>query len=138
METTMNCQACRRFLFVVTFCLFLVGCEKPGNKAKPDPATISYEVTFFHREMSPSGPALIEGPTASPKAATVSSVTDIGNFGLKATVQVQSIEQGKVTFKITLPHDKSQEAEMREGESKEFFENGGGAGIRIQVHQISS
>lgn len=132
----MNCQTCRQTLFILSCCLFFVGCEKPGNNSKPDAATVSYEVTFFHREMSPSGPALVKGQTESPKSANVSSKIEVGNFGLKATVQVQAIEQGKVTFKIRLPDGKSQEAEMKEEETKEFFDNGGGAGVRIQVHQI--
>lgn len=131
----MKSQVNQRILFVV-ICSFLAGCEKPATTSKP--ATVSYEVTFFHREMSPSGPTLISGKTASLKVVSITSKTEVGNLGLKATVEVKSIEQGTVTFLIVLPDDKSQEAEMKDGETKEFFAEGRASGVRIQINQISS
>jgi len=108
--------------------------EKPAKTSGS--AKISYDVTFFHREMSPSGPALITAQPVTQKEATISSVIETWNFGLKATVQVKGIEQGKVTFKITLPDGTNQEAEMRDGESKEFFANGRASGVRIRVNPM--
>jgi hypothetical protein len=115
------------------------GCGKSADPASSaDRATVSYDVAFLHREMSPNGPNLIQSPITESKAARPSSIVEIGNFGLKASVEVMSVEPGKATFKIAFPDGTRQQVDVKDGESKEFFEGGRSAGVRIKVHATSS
>ena len=116
----------------------VMGCGKSPNSAPPaERATVSYEVAFLHREMSPSGPALIQSKTTVATAARPSSAIEVGNFGMKASVQVMNVEPGKATFKIAFPDGTRQQVDVKDGESKEFFEGGRSAGVRIQVNSLS-
>ena len=117
----------------------VLGCGKSADPAaSAERATVSYDVAFLHREMSPSGPTLIQSPITESKAARPSSAVEVGNFGLKASVQIMSVEPGKATFKIALPDGTRQEVEVKDGESMDFFEAGRSAGVRIKVHAPSS
>jgi hypothetical protein len=115
----------------------VLGCGKATDPAPSAVATVSYDVAFLHREMSPNGPTLIQSPITVSKAARPSSAVEVGNFGLKASVQVMSAEPGKATFKIALPDGTTQQVEVKDGESKDFFEGGRSAGVRIKVHAPS-
>ena len=92
----MNSRASRWLLPATAACLFVVGCGTPATNSDTtkisESARISYEVSFVHREMSPSGPVLIEGRKVVQKDAGLPSTVDVAAMGMKATVKVKAVE----------------------------------------------
>jgi hypothetical protein len=118
-----------------------VGCGRPPSSdsdRSSKTAAVSYEASFLHREMSPNGPVLIESPKAVSATARPLSAVTVENFGMKATVQVLSVEKGKATFQVTCPDGSTHPIDVNEGESKDLFENGRAAGVRIKVTATTS